>query len=111
MKLHTMAKLISSSHVDFIPDGNHRWAVEHGLLKEAGYIHGILPDLFLFKEYKKYKIREISIYCFTQDNTKRPSIQKQTFTEATQVLAVGIIRRGAALLVVSDESSYNFLTV
>ena len=35
-------------HVGFIPDGNRRWAMDHGLSKEAGYDHGINPGLQLY---------------------------------------------------------------
>ena len=68
-------------------------------------------DCSYLRNAKKYKIQEVSVYCFTQDNTKRPSIQKQAFSEATQVFATEIIRRGAALLVVGDENSSQFPSV
>lgn len=103
-----MAKTNIPCHVGFIPDGNRRWALEQGLPKEAGYAHGISPGLQLYEECKKIGIKEVSIYCFTQDNTKRPSIQKQAFSEATVAFAFEIVRRGAALLVVGDESSIQF---
>ena len=75
-----MAKNNIPRHVGFIPDGNRRWAIDHGLPKEAGYAHGINPGLLLFEKCKEYGIKEASIYGFTQDNTKRPSIQKQAFS-------------------------------
>src|ERR1035437_2118736 len=93
------------SHVGFIPDGNRRWALLHDLPKEAGYAHGINPGLVLYEKCKECGIKKTSIYCFTQDNTKRPSIQKQAFIEATVAFAFEIARRGAALLVVGDETS------
>ncbi len=37
------------NHIGVIPDGNRRWAVENGLEKEKGYLHGIEPGLELFK--------------------------------------------------------------
>jgi undecaprenyl diphosphate synthase len=80
----------------------------HDLPKEAGYAHGINPGLVLYEKCKECGIREASIYCFTQDNTKRPSIQKQAFIEATFAFAFEIARRGAALLVVGDETSTQF---
>ena len=95
-------------HVGFIPDGNRRWAVDHGLPKEAGYAHGLNPGLLLFEQCKERGINEASISCFTQDNTKRPSIQKQAFSEACVAFAFEIARRGAALLVVGDETSAQF---
>jgi len=96
------------SHVGFIPDGNRRWAVDRGLPKEAGYAHGIEPGLRLYEQCKKRGIKEVSIYCFTQDNTKRPSVQKQAFGKACIAFALEIARRGAALLVVGDETSAQF---
>jgi undecaprenyl diphosphate synthase len=100
-----MAKSDLPSHVGFIPDGNRRWAVEHGLPKDAGYAHGIAPGLALFEQCKARRIEEITVFCFTQDNTKRPAAQKAAFTEATVALALEIARRGAALLVVGDRAS------
>ncbi len=95
-------------HIGFIPDGNRRWAVDHGLAKEAGYAYGIDPGLLLYEKCKERGIAEASIYCFTQDNTKRPAIQKQAFSEASVAFACEIARRGAALLVVGDETSAQF---
>src|SRR5664279_3258685 len=57
------------SHVGFIPDGNRRWALLHDLPKEAGYAHGINPGLVLYEKCKECGFKEISIYCFTKDNT------------------------------------------
>jgi|SRR5688572_2518945 undecaprenyl diphosphate synthase len=98
----------SPSHVGFIPDGNRRWAVDHGLPKEAGYAYGINPGLRLYDRCKEYGIEEISIYGFTQENTKRPSNQKQAFSNACVTFALEVARRGAALLVVGDETSGQF---
>ena len=80
----------------------------HGLPKEAGYAYGINPGLLLFDLCKESGIQEVSIYCFTQDNNKRPSIQKQAFTDACVTFALEIARRGAALLVVGDRLRHNF---
>ena len=103
-----MTKHSIPRHVGFIPDGNRRWAIEHGLPKEAGYAHGVNPGLLLYDKCRECGINEMSIYCFTQDNTKRPSIQKQAFITASVAFALEIARRGAALLVVGDETSPQF---
>jgi undecaprenyl diphosphate synthase len=95
-------------HVGFIPDGNRRWAVARGLGKEAGYAQGIAPGLALMDACKALGISEISVYGFTQDNTKRPSIQKQAFRAACVEFAHAAAHRGAALLVVGDEESGQF---
>ncbi len=96
------------SHVGFIPDGNRRWAMDHGLHKEAGYAYGIHPGLLLYDRCQEYGIQEVSIYGFTQDNTKRPSLQRQAFSDACVTFALEVARRGAALLVVGDETSPQF---
>ena len=103
-----MTKSAIPRHVGFIPDGNRRWAVDHGLPKEGGYFHGIDPGLLLYEKCKETGIKEISIYCFTQDNTKRPAIQKLAFSNASVAFAVEVAHRGAALLVVGDEKSSQF---
>ena len=103
-----MANKSTPRHVGFIPDGNRRWAMDHGLPKEAGYAQGINPGLLLYEKCKECGIKEISIYGFTQDNTKRPSIQKQAFSEACVAFAFEIEQRGAALLIVGDETSKQF---
>ena len=103
-----MARSILPRHVGFIPDGNRRWAADHGLPKEAGYEKGIAPGLQLYEQCKKAGINEASIYCFTQDNTKRPSVQKHAFREACVAFAFEIMRRGASVLVVGDETSSQF---
>lgn len=106
-----MAKNRMPRHIGFIPDGNRRWAQNRGLPKEDGYGCGIDPGLALYEICKDRGIDEASIYCFTQDNTKRPKAQKLAFTDASVAFAFEIARRGAALLVVGDETSAQFPTV
>jgi len=103
-----MAKTILPRHVGFIPDGNRRWAADHGLPRQAGYARGIHPGLLLYERCAEHGIQEISIYGFTEDNTKRPSIQKHAFSDACVSFALEIARRGAALLVVGNEASMQF---
>lgn len=95
-------------HVGFIPDGNRRWALERGLNKEDGYEHGIAPGLTLLDECRKLGIEEISIYGFTQDNTKRPTAQKLRFSQACVDFARQAAQQGAALLVVGNADSRQF---
>ena len=103
-----MAKSSVPRHVGFIPDGNRRWASGHGLPKEAGYAHGIDPGLVLYEKCRDCGIGEISIYGFTQDNTRRASVQKDAFSDACVAFAFDVAKRGAALLVVGDETSAQF---
>ncbi|MHB1586825.1 MAG: undecaprenyl diphosphate synthase family protein [Acidiferrobacteraceae bacterium] len=95
-------------HIGFIPDGNRRWAVDRGMGREAGYAHGIGPGLTLFDTCKELGIEEVSVYGFTQDNTRRPSVQTEQFRQACTDFALEIARRGAALLALGDDSSLQF---
>lgn len=70
------------SHIGVIPDGNRRWAVEHGLQKEEGYASGISPGFELYSLCLAIGIQELTLYGFTQDNTKRPSVQRKAFQKA-----------------------------
>jgi undecaprenyl diphosphate synthase len=95
-------------HIGFIPDGNRRWAVQQGLPKDQGYAQGIAPGLALFEACKKLGVEEVSVYGFTQDNTRRPTEQSRSFRAACVAFALEIWRRGAALLVIGDEQSKQF---
>lgn len=106
-----MAKRKIPQHVGFIPDGNRRWAVNHGLPKEAGYACGIQQGVALYEICEQVGIEEISIYGFTKDNTSRPAIQKCAFSTACVAFALEIARRGAALLVVGNDTSRQFPVV
>ena len=39
-------------HIGIIPDGNRRWAKEHGMNKQDGYNWGLLPGLQLLRQAK-----------------------------------------------------------
>jgi undecaprenyl diphosphate synthase len=105
-----MAKSSVPRHIGFIPDGNRRWAADRGLPKEAGYAHGVDPGLLLYEKCRERGVEEVSIYGFTQDNTKRVSVQKRAFSDACVTFAFDVASRGAALLVVGDETSAQFPT-
>ena len=95
-------------HIGFIPDGNRRWAVQHGLPKDQGYSRGIAPGLALFEACKALGLEEVSVYGFTKDNTHRPIEQSQSFRAACVAFALEVLSRGAALLVVGDDQSKQF---
>ena len=97
------------SHVGFIPDGNRLWAVSQGLSKEAGYAYGVNPGLMLIDRCQESGVKEVSIYGFTKENTKRSSSQQEAYSNACVTFALEVARRGAAaLLVVGDETSPQF---
>jgi undecaprenyl diphosphate synthase len=52
------------------------------LPKEEGYARGIEPGLRLIAMCERLRIEEVSIYGYTQDNTRRPSTQTAKFRAA-----------------------------
>jgi undecaprenyl diphosphate synthase len=103
-----MVQKTQPRHIGFIPDGNRRWAERRSMPKEAGYAFGIRPGLELFEICKRQGVEEVSVYGFTQDNTRRPTPQAERFRAACVAFALEIANRGAALLVVGDDSSAQF---
>ncbi len=96
------------NHIGIIPDGNRRWAQDKGMDKEKGYVAGIDPGLILFKQCQAAGVDEITYYGFTTDNTKRPTQQREAFTDAC-IKAVEILSKEAAsLLVVGNTKSPMF---
>ncbi len=103
--MNTTTKDRLPRHIGFIPDGNRRWAVARGLDKQEGYAFGIEPGLALIDICRTIGIEEISIYGFTQDNTRRPAIQREYFSKACVDFALAVAKRDVALLVVGDSES------
>jgi undecaprenyl diphosphate synthase len=92
-------------HIGLIPDGNRRWAKARGMPPEAGYAHGIAPGLSLLELCTRSGIGEVTVYGFTQDNTRRPAAQTAKYREAVVEFARQARRQDAALLVVGDDRS------
>jgi len=92
-------------HIGVIPDGNRRWAVNNGLAKQDGYQKGLEPGMLLYEMCLELGIPELTFYGFTQDNTKRPAVQKKAFQQACVDAVKMLANRDASLLVVGDYSS------
>lgn len=95
-------------HIGIIPDGNRRWAKEHGLDKKDGYSHGLMPGLQLLRMARKKGIEEITYYGFTVDNCKRPSEQFKAFRKACVDAVQLLTQEGADLLVIGNSHSQCF---
>jgi undecaprenyl diphosphate synthase len=92
-------------HIGLIPDGNRRWAKARGMPPEAGYAHGIAPGLSLLELCTRSGIGEVTVYGFTQENTRRPAAQTAKYREAVVEFARQARKQDAALLVVGDDRS------
>lgn len=92
-------------HVAIIPDGNRRWAVDRGLPKEAGYLHGLAPGRILYEEGQRLGIEEVSVFGFTTDNTKRPRAQVEAFQRACVQFVGEMTQLGAPVQIIGDAGS------
>lgn len=95
-------------HIGIIPDGNRRWAEKNQLKKHEGYAHGVAPGFALYELMIQLGIKEATFYGFTHDNTKRASIQKNSFVKAC-IDAVNLLaNKDANLLVIGNKDSNAF---
>ncbi len=95
-------------HVGLIPDGNRRWARERGLPVTAGYAAGVHKGLQMLSDCSDIGVEEVSVYGFTQDNTKRPKEQRIAFASACVAFVEAATKNNIALLVVGDSNSELF---
>lgn len=95
-------------HIGIIPDGNRRWALAHGLPKEAGYDYGIEPGKRLLEEGLKLEIQEVSVYAFTLENTYRPKEQIIAFKNALLAFFDLIKDKDVSILVIGNTESRIF---
>lgn len=95
-------------HIGIIPDGNRRWAQEHGYGKHAGYDYGIQPGVSAYQACRELGVSELTFYGFTVDNTKRPAEQKEAFQKACVAAVTALCEYDAELLVVGNTRSVAF---
>lgn len=92
-------------HIGVIPDGNRRWAKQHGLNKEDGYAYGLDPGMRLLKAAQNFGVQELTFYGFTVDNCKRPKEQVLAFSAACVEAAEMIRAENAELFVLGNTDS------
>ncbi len=59
-------------HVAIIMDGNGRWARQRGLPRIEGHRHGVESVRRTTEECARLGIRQLTLYCFSSENWKRP---------------------------------------
>lgn len=95
-------------HIGIIPDGNRRWAVQNNMTKDRGYENGLLPGLKAFEHCQQLGVKELSIYGFTMDNTKRPSKQRLAFTNACVKMVEMLKTKNVELFVAGNTETPMF---
>ncbi len=98
----------SPKHIGVIPDGNRRWAQARHLPKGKGYASGLEPALTFLKLAQTAGVKELTVYGFTVENSRRPPVQRKAFTDAC-IRAVDLLsEEDAELLVVGNTDSHFF---
>ncbi len=95
-------------HIGVIPDGNRRWAVGRGMEKHEGYRFGLEPAFKLCDLCIRLGVEEITFYGFTQDNTKRPEVQRKAFQGVVVEAAGQLEDKDLALVVIGNTESSMF---
>ncbi len=95
-------------HIGVIPDGNRRWAKQHGLKKEDGYTYGLTQGIRLLKAAQECGVQELTFYGFTVDNCKRPKEQVLAFSKACVEAAKMIEQENTELFVLGNTDSSCF---
>ena len=68
-------------HVAFIMDGNGRWAQRQGRPRAEGHARGADTVEFLVEETARIGLDQITLYCFSEENWKRPESEQQFLFE------------------------------
>lgn len=59
-------------HVAIVPDGNGRWAEQHGLPRLAGHRAGVKKMRALVEYLNDWQIKYVTLYGFSTENWSRP---------------------------------------
>ena len=62
-------------HIAVIPDGNRRWAKEHGLPAVSGHKKGVDAYRQLLSDAAEFGIRYVTLYAFSTENWKRSAAE------------------------------------
>ena len=62
-------------HIAIVPDGNGRWAAQHGLPRLSGHQAGIENMRRLVQTVNEYQIKYLTLYGFSTENWNRPEAE------------------------------------
>src|SRR3989304_8357475 len=62
-------------HIAIVPDGNGRWAAQHGLPRLSGHQAGIENMRRLVQILNEYPIKYVTLYGFSTENWNRPEAE------------------------------------
>ncbi|WP_437188375.1 isoprenyl transferase [Planctomicrobium sp. SH668] len=63
------------AHIAIIMDGNGRWAQARGLPRFEGHRRGVQSVREIVEECSRLGIQQLTLYCFSSENWKRPKLE------------------------------------
>ena len=67
--------IILPKHIVLIPDGNRRWAKEHGLPTQEGHRRGFEQAMEVMRAAEKWGIKYFTIWAFSTENWNRTKLE------------------------------------
>ncbi|HZT79521.1 MAG TPA: isoprenyl transferase [Gemmataceae bacterium] len=71
-------------HVAIIMDGNGRWAAQRGLPRIEGHRRGTRAVRAVVEECCRLGVRQLTLYCFSSENWKRPALELELLMQLLQ---------------------------
>lgn len=75
-------------HIAIIMDGNGRWARQQGLPRTEGHRRGATSVRRITEECAKLGIEQLTLYCFSSENWKRPAEELAVLMELLKTYLV-----------------------
>ena len=71
-------------HIAIIMDGNGRWAQQRGLPRIEGHRRGVQSVRTVVEECARLNIDQLTLYCFSSENWKRPRLELELLMNLLQ---------------------------
>ena len=98
------------SHVAIIMDGNGRWAVQRGQMRQAGHKAGVRPVRMCIEQCARRGISALTLFAFSSENWGRPSEEigalMSLFVEALDEEFDELHRNGVRVRFIGDRGDF-----
>ena len=102
---------LAPKHVAIIMDGNRRWANQHNLPFELGYVKGAVRLKEVVQAAIELNILTLTAYAFSTENWKRPDKEVENllglFKEYLIAECDQMVKHGVRLTVIGNVSAFN----
>ena len=96
-------------HIAIIPDGNRRWAVQHGFPVRKGHEEGAKKIIEILKYCQQLNIPYVTLYAFSSENLERPAKETRFFfsilPDYLNRMANEFLEKGVHIIFIGDIAS------